>query len=104
MTMPMVRFDKVTKRYGPLTVLDQLDLDVARGEKVAIIGPSGSGKTTVLRMIMTLERIDDGVIYVEGEPLTHVTRNGRLVPADARHIRCGPRSAWCSSISICSRT
>jgi polar amino acid transport system ATP-binding protein len=87
MTMPMVRFDKVTKHYGPLTVLDQLDLDVARGEKVAIIGPSGSGKTTVLRMIMTLERIDDGVIYVEGEPLTHMTRNGRLVPADARHIR-----------------
>jgi polar amino acid transport system ATP-binding protein len=87
MTMPMVRFDKVTKRYGPLTVLDQLDLDVARGEKVAIIGPSGSGKTTVLRMIMTLEKIDDGVIYVEGEPLTHMKRNGRLVPADNRHIR-----------------
>jgi len=87
MTMPMVRFDKVTKRYGPLTVLDQLDLDVARGEKVAIIGPSGSGKTTVLRMIMTLEKIDDGVIHVDGEPLTHMQRNGRLVPADARHIR-----------------
>ena len=87
MTMPMVRFDKVTKRYGPLTVLDQLDLDVARGEKVAIIGPSGSGKTTVLRMIMTLERIDDGVIHVDGEPLTHMKRNDRLVPADNRHIR-----------------
>jgi polar amino acid transport system ATP-binding protein len=87
MTMPMVRFDKVTKRYGPLTVLDQLDLDVARGEKVAIIGPSGSGKTTVLRMIMTLEKIDDGVIHVDGEPLTHMERNGHLVPADNRHIR-----------------
>jgi polar amino acid transport system ATP-binding protein len=87
MTMPMVRFDKVTKRYGPLTVLDELDLDVARGEKVAIIGPSGSGKTTVLRMIMTLEKIDDGVIHVDGEPLTHMRRNGRLVAADARHIR-----------------
>jgi polar amino acid transport system ATP-binding protein len=87
MTMPMVKFDKVTKRYGPLTVLDELDLDVGRGEKVAIIGPSGSGKTTVLRMIMTLEKIDDGVIHVDGEPLTHMMRNGRLVPADARHIR-----------------
>jgi polar amino acid transport system ATP-binding protein len=87
MTMPMVKFDKVTKRYGPLTVLDELDLDVGRGEKVAIIGPSGSGKTTVLRMIMTLERIDDGVIHVDGEPLTHMMRDGRLVPADARHIR-----------------
>ena len=84
---PMVRFDKVTKRYGPLTVLDSLDLDIARGEKVAIIGPSGSGKTTVLRMLMTLETIDGGVIYVEGEPLTHMERNGKLVPADKAHIR-----------------
>jgi polar amino acid transport system ATP-binding protein len=85
--MPMVRFAGVTKRYGPLTVLDHLDLDVSQGEKVAIIGPSGSGKTTVLRMLMTLETIDDGVIYVEGEPLTHMTRNGKLVPADKAHIR-----------------
>jgi polar amino acid transport system ATP-binding protein len=84
---PMVRFDGVSKRYGMLTVLDSLDLEVARGEKVAIIGPSGSGKTTVLRMLMTLEKIDGGVIYVEGEPLTHMKRNGRLEPADLTHIR-----------------
>ena len=85
--MPTVRFDKVTKRYGPLTVLDSLELDITRGEKVAIIGPSGSGKTTVLRMLMTLETIDEGVIYVDGEPLTHMERNGKLVPADLAHIR-----------------
>jgi polar amino acid transport system ATP-binding protein len=84
---PMVRFENVTKSYGPLTVLDSLDLDVARGEKVAIIGPSGSGKTTVLRMLMTLEKINSGVIYVEGEPLTHMRRDGKLVPADNAHIR-----------------
>ena len=59
----MVRFQAISKRYGSLTVLDGLDLEVGRGEKVAIIGPSGSGKTTVLRMLMTLETIDDGVIY-----------------------------------------
>jgi len=85
--MPMVRFEGVTKRYGPLTVLDHLDLDVKQGEKVAIIGPSGSGKTTVLRMLMTLEKIDDGVIYVEGEPLTHMERGGKLMLADKAHIR-----------------
>ena len=85
--MPMVRFDKVTKRYGALTVLDGLDLDVAAGEKVAIIGPSGSGKTTVLRMLMTLEKINDGVIWVDGEPLTHVVKDGVPRPADARHLR-----------------
>ncbi len=84
---PMVRFENVTKSYGALTVLDSLCLDIAPGEKVAIIGPSGSGKTTVLRMLMTLETINGGVIWVDGEPLTHVERNGQLIPADKRHLR-----------------
>jgi polar amino acid transport system ATP-binding protein len=84
---PMVRFDQVTKRYGSFVCLDKLDLDVAQGEKVAIIGPSGSGKTTVLRMLMTLERIDEGIIFVDGEPLTSMRKNGELVSADARHLR-----------------
>ncbi|WP_280663119.1 ectoine/hydroxyectoine ABC transporter ATP-binding protein EhuA [Sinorhizobium garamanticum] len=85
--MPMVRFENVSKRYGPLTVLDNLDLDIGRGEKVSIIGPSGSGKTTVLRMLMTLEAINDGVIWVDGEPMTHMMQNGKLVPATTKHIR-----------------
>jgi polar amino acid transport system ATP-binding protein len=83
----MVRFDQVTKRYGPLTVLDQLDLEVAAHEKVAIIGPSGSGKTTVLRMLMTLETIDEGLISVDGEPLTHMPQADKLVRANAAHLR-----------------
>ncbi|MEP2218669.1 MAG: ectoine/hydroxyectoine ABC transporter ATP-binding protein EhuA [Nitratireductor sp.] len=87
MSDPMVRFENVTKRYGALTVLDQLNLDLERNEKVSIIGPSGSGKTTVLRMLMTLERINDGVIWVDGEPLTHMDRNGTLVKASERHLR-----------------
>ncbi len=86
-TVPMVRFSNVTKRYGDLTVLDSLDLDVAEGEMVSIIGPSGSGKTTVLRMLMTLETIDGGVIYVDGSPLTHMERSGKLVPANNQHLR-----------------
>jgi polar amino acid transport system ATP-binding protein len=92
----MVRFMNVTKRYGSLTVLDKLDLDVAEGEMVTVIGPSGSGKTTVLRMLMTLETINDGVIYVDGKPLTHMERGGKLVPADERHLR-----KMRSSIGMC---
>ena len=85
--IPMVTFQNVTKAYGPLVVLNELDLDVSIGEMVTIIGRSGSGKTTVLRMLMTLETINCGVIYVEGEPLTHMERGGRLVPANSAHIR-----------------
>jgi polar amino acid transport system ATP-binding protein len=84
---PMVRFVNVTKRYGPLTVLDSLNLDVQPNEMVSIIGPSGSGKTTVLRMLMTLEEIDDGVIYVDGKPLTHMERGGKLVKASPAYLR-----------------
>ena len=84
---PMVSFRKVRKAYGELVVLDDLDLDVAAGEMVTIIGPSGSGKTTVLRMLMTLEQINRGVIYVDGNPLTHMPKGGTLVPANQKYLR-----------------
>ncbi|MEZ5772237.1 MAG: ectoine/hydroxyectoine ABC transporter ATP-binding protein EhuA [Defluviimonas denitrificans] len=84
---PMVRFMNVTKSYGKLVVLDQLNLDISEGEMVSVIGPSGSGKTTVLRMLMTLETINGGVIYVDGKPLTHMPKNGTLVPADEKYLR-----------------
>lgn len=84
---PMVSFRGVSKSYGDLRVLDNLNLDIFEGEMVTIIGPSGSGKTTVLRMLMTLETIDEGVIYVDGRPLSHMEKGGALVPADRRHLR-----------------
>ena len=86
MNEPIVKFDKVVKRYGALTVLDHLDFDVKQGEKVTIIGPSGSGKSTVLRILMTLETVTEGVVWVDGEPLWHERRNGKLVPASEKHL------------------
>ena len=92
MTSPLIRFRGVSKRYGALTVLDQLDLDVAANEKVAIIGPSGSGKSTLLRVLMMLEGINDGVIEFDGQPLTHMAKNGALVPASESYKRQGRRN------------
>ncbi|MGN6584684.1 MAG: ectoine/hydroxyectoine ABC transporter ATP-binding protein EhuA [Rhizobiaceae bacterium] len=87
MTEPIIAFDKVVKRYGSHIVLDELDFTVAQGEKVTIIGPSGSGKSTVLRILMTLETISGGVIYIGGEPLWHERRNGELAAAGEAHLR-----------------
>jgi polar amino acid transport system ATP-binding protein len=84
---PMVRFERVTKSFGDLAVLRELDLNVAPAEKVAIIGPSGSGKTTILRILMTLERPTAGVVYVNGVPLWHKRHGSRLVPADRAYLR-----------------
>src|SRR5690554_956443 len=87
MSEPIIKFDKVVKRFGDVTVLDELDFEVRKGEKVTIIGPSGSGKSTVLRILMTLETINDGVIHVGGQPLWHQHDGDRLVPASEAHLR-----------------
>ena len=83
----IIDFQNVTKSYGDHVVLDGLDFSVRRGEKVTIIGPSGSGKSTVLRILMTLEDIQDGVIHVAGKPLWHEEKNGQLIPASEAHLR-----------------
>ena len=75
----IVKFDQVTKQYGDLVVLDKLNLDIKKNEMVSIIGPSGSGKTTVLRVLMTLEKINGGVIHLDGEPLTHMNENSKIL-------------------------
>jgi polar amino acid transport system ATP-binding protein len=86
MSEPIIRFDKVVKSFGNFTVINELDFQVAQGEKVTIIGPSGSGKSTVLRILMTLEKINGGVVYVGGEPLWHEEKDGKLVPASEKHL------------------
>ena len=81
------RFTGISKAFGPVQVLKDLDLEVAPAEKVSLIGPSGSGKTTILRMLMTLERPDTGTVEVGGEQLWHMQRGDKLVPADEKHLR-----------------
>ncbi|MGV4986590.1 ectoine/hydroxyectoine ABC transporter ATP-binding protein EhuA [Streptomyces sp. NRAIS4] len=74
----LIRLENVTKRFGANTVLDRLDFSVDTGRHVTLIGPSGSGKTTILRLLMTLTKPDEGTITVDGE---------QLFPAPEKQVR-----------------
>jgi polar amino acid transport system ATP-binding protein len=66
----IIEIEHVSKRFGRVVALDDVSLNVERGEVVVIIGPSGSGKSTLLRCINHLESVDSGRIVVDGIPLT----------------------------------
>jgi len=83
----IIQFENVSKSFGDLKVLNNLNLEVKDGEKLALIGPSGSGKTTILRILMTLETINGGFVSVNGEYLWHEKNNGKIIPASANHLQ-----------------
>ncbi|GIG60330.1 arginine ABC transporter ATP-binding protein [Longispora fulva] len=74
--IPLVQIEGVNKWYGPLHVLQDINLDITRGEVVVVIGPSGSGKSTLCRVINRLEPINDGVIRFDG----------RVLPAEGKAL------------------
>ncbi len=76
MSDQLVALSKVNKHFGPLHVLKDIDLGVARGQVVVVLGPSGSGKSTLCRVINRLEPIDSGTI----------TLDGRAVPAEGKAL------------------
>ena len=63
----MIRITGLTKRFGALHVLRDLDLDIADGRVTAIVGPNGAGKTTLMKTMLGLTRGDGGRILVDGE-------------------------------------
>ena len=83
---PVIRFENVVKRFGDHTVLNDLNFEVAKGERVTLIGPSGSGKTTILRLVMTLEDLTGGYIYIDGEPFVYEERGGKRVRQKQKDI------------------
>ena len=69
MTQPVLELDAVTKTYPsqpPVSALRGIDLDIGRGELVAVVGPSGSGKTTLLHIMGTLDRPTTGAVRITG--------------------------------------
>jgi len=84
-----VRLRGVRKSFGadaaPVRALRGVDLELARGEFVALMGPSGSGKSTLLNIVAGLERADDGEVIVAGEDLS-TAREDSLARLRRRHI------------------
>ena len=69
MTDTVLHIAGVQKRFGPLPVLQQVDLAIDRGRVTAILGPNGAGKTTLIKVILGLTRADAGIITLDGQPL-----------------------------------
>jgi ABC-type polar amino acid transport system ATPase subunit len=65
----MITFKKVNKWFGPLHVLQDIDLEIEKSKVAVICGPSGSGKSTLIRCINRLEPIQSGELYVDGIPV-----------------------------------
>ncbi len=79
--MPRLVLSGLTKAYGPLTVVDSVDLTLAEGEFVSLLGPSGCGKTTTLRMIAGFVDPTGGTISIDGQVLS---APGAVVPPERR--------------------
>jgi spermidine/putrescine transport system ATP-binding protein len=74
---PCVVLNSVTKRFGELTAVDAIDLDIAEGEFFTMLGPSGCGKTTTLRMIAGFEEVTDGRLAIDDEDMLGIPPHKR---------------------------
>ncbi|MBM3608468.1 MAG: ATP-binding cassette domain-containing protein, partial [Alphaproteobacteria bacterium] len=66
MSEAIVRIENATRRFGAVVAVDDVTLEIARGEFLALLGPSGCGKTTLMRMIAGFEELDAGRIFIDG--------------------------------------
>jgi polar amino acid transport system ATP-binding protein len=87
MSEAMIEIKRVSKSFGALQVLREVDLNVNRSEVVCLIGPSGSGKSTLLRCVNFLESYDAGEIRIEGRLIGYVDGGAARRPMPARELR-----------------
>ena len=81
--MAYIRLENVTKRFGAVVAVNDLNLRIGKGECFSMLGPSGCGKTTTLRMVAGFEDLDEGEIHV-GERLLSSRRRNFYLPPEKR--------------------
>jgi multiple sugar transport system ATP-binding protein len=88
--MAGIQLNGVTKRYGGVEVITDLDLDIVEGEFLVFLGPSGCGKSTLLRMIAGLEEVTRGEIRISGRDVTRLPPGARNVAMVFQHYALYP--------------
>jgi spermidine/putrescine ABC transporter ATP-binding subunit len=76
---PIISIEHVTKRFGAVTAVDDVSIEIYEGDFFALLGPSGCGKTTLLRMLAGFEIPTEGAIRIDGEDMSNVQPNKRPV-------------------------
>jgi multiple sugar transport system ATP-binding protein len=98
--MVSVRFVDVVKRFGAVTAVDHVSIDVKDGEFLSLLGPSGSGKTTILRMLAGLETVTEGEIYVGDEMVNDIAPKDRDIAMVFQNYALYPHMTVRDNISL----
>ncbi|MHC4049728.1 ABC transporter ATP-binding protein [Bradyrhizobium sp. 25ACV] len=85
----MLSLRELTRRFGGLTAVDAIDLDLAKGQLVSIIGPNGAGKTTLFNLVTGLDRPDAGKVHFEGQDITGLSPERLAGEGIARTFQLG---------------
>ncbi|MDA9405107.1 ABC transporter ATP-binding protein [Bradyrhizobium sp. CCBAU 45389] len=86
---PMLSLRGLTRRFGGLTAVDAINLDLTKGELISIIGPNGAGKTTLFNLVTGLDRPDAGTVRFEGQDITGLSPERLAAEGIARTFQLG---------------
>jgi len=104
---PLILLRGVTRRFGTVTALEEVDLAVAKGEVVVLIGPSGSGKSTLLRCVNALERPDEGEVLLDGKRVDAASKDVDRLRAEVgmvfQHFNLFPHLTALGNVALAPR-
>ena len=89
---PLLRVDAITKTFGGFTALDNISVDIRKGERFGLIGPNGSGKTTLINCISGALRPQAGNVIFCGENVNELPPRSRKVSCNSTHRACTVRA------------